>query len=88
MTLAGKVALITGASRGIGVEIARILGQRGMAVAMVARSTEVESVAESLRTEGINAIGFTADVSKRADVEAMVERIENAKMSLGNCGYW
>ena len=76
MTLEGKVALITGASRGIGVEIARVLGQQGMAVALVARSPQVEEVAASLREEGINAIGFAVDVSKRAEVEAMVERVE------------
>jgi NAD(P)-dependent dehydrogenase (short-subunit alcohol dehydrogenase family) len=77
MSLEGKVALVTGASRGIGVEIARVLGQKGMAVALVARSPQVEEVAAELRGEGIRALGFTADVSKRADVEAMVERVES-----------
>lgn len=77
MTLDGKVALVTGASKGIGVEIARVLGQQGMAVALVARSSQVEDVAAGLRREGIKAIGFTTDVSKAAAVEAMVERVEN-----------
>src|SRR5688572_23779553 len=77
MTLEGKVAIVTGASRGIGVEIARTLGAQGMAVALVARSTQVEEVAAELRGEGLNAIGFTGDVSKHGEVEAMVERVES-----------
>jgi NAD(P)-dependent dehydrogenase (short-subunit alcohol dehydrogenase family) len=47
-----------------------------MAVAVVARSPQVEEVAAELRGEGIKAIGFTVDVSKRVEVEAMVERVE------------
>lgn len=77
MSLEGKVAIVTGASRGIGVEIARTLGAQGMAVALVARSTRVEEVATELRAEGLHAIGFTVDVSKRVEVEAMVERVES-----------
>jgi NAD(P)-dependent dehydrogenase (short-subunit alcohol dehydrogenase family) len=77
MTLEGKVAIVTGASRGIGVEIARTLGMQGMAVALVARSPQVEEVAAELRGEGLKAIGFQVDVSKRAEVEAMVERAES-----------
>jgi 2,3-dihydro-2,3-dihydroxybenzoate dehydrogenase len=76
MTLEGKVAIVTGASRGIGVEIARLLGAQGMAVALVARSTRVEEIAAELCTEGLRAIGFTVDVSRRAEVDAMVERVE------------
>ena len=76
MTLEGRVAIVTGASRGIGVEIARTLGAQGMAVALVARSTQVEEVAAGLRAEGLRTIGFTVDVSRRAEVDAMVERVE------------
>src|SRR3954447_8812630 len=76
MTLEGKVAIVTGASRGIGVETARVLAKQGMSVALVARSTQVIEVAEELRSEGLNATGFTVDVSKSNQVEAMVERVE------------
>ncbi len=76
MTLEGRVAIVTGASRGIGVEIARTLGAQGMAVALVARSAQVEEVAAGLRAEGLRTIGFTVDVSRRAEVDAMVERVE------------
>lgn len=77
MTLEGKVAIVTGASRGIGVEIARTLGKRGMAVALVARSPQVIEVAAELCHEGVKAIGFTVDVSKAAEVDAMVTRVED-----------
>jgi len=77
MTVEGKVAIVTGASRGIGVEIARTVAQQGIAVALVARSPQVVEVAAELRAEGLNATGFTVDVSKRAEVEAMVERVEH-----------
>lgn len=76
MSVESKVGIITGASRGIGVEIARTLAQQGMKVALVARSPSVAEVAESLCAEGHEAIGFTADVSSKSDVEAMTARVE------------
>ena len=76
MSLEGKVGIITGASRGIGLEIARTLAEQGMQVALVARSPQVEQAAAALRDEGHTAIGFTADVSRKDDVEAMIARVE------------
>jgi 2,3-dihydro-2,3-dihydroxybenzoate dehydrogenase len=76
MNLQGKTALITGASRGIGVEIGRVLAEQGMQVALVARSPGVAEIAAALAADGHTAIGFAADISRAADVEAMVERVE------------
>ncbi len=76
MNLEGRVALVTGAGQGIGLEIARVLGQKGMLVAMNARSQKVEQAAEMLRAEGIQAIAIRADVTQKAEVDAMVERVE------------
>jgi NAD(P)-dependent dehydrogenase (short-subunit alcohol dehydrogenase family) len=78
MTLEGKVALVTGASRGIGVEIARVLASQGMQVAVAARSAQIEQTASELRGEGYQAIHVVADVSRKADVERMVEEVETA----------
>src|ERR1700749_884040 len=68
---AGKAAFITGGAGGIGLAMARALGQRGMKVAIA--DVEAESCAravEALRREGITAIGTTCDVSDR---EALAE---------------
>lgn len=77
MSLAGKVALITGASRGIGLETARVLARQGMIVAMNAHSDQVAREAETLRQEGLSVRAFIADISRKVEVEAMVERVEN-----------
>jgi NAD(P)-dependent dehydrogenase (short-subunit alcohol dehydrogenase family) len=77
MSLHGKVALITGASRGIGVGIARVLAQQGMSVALVARSAAVEQVAETLCRAGQRALAIRADISRKAEVEQMVEQVES-----------
>jgi NAD(P)-dependent dehydrogenase (short-subunit alcohol dehydrogenase family) len=70
--LEGQVALITGGGRGIGRMIALELADAGMRVAVSARSTDqVEDTAKE-----IGGLGVTADVSKREDVEAMVETVE------------
>jgi NAD(P)-dependent dehydrogenase (short-subunit alcohol dehydrogenase family) len=77
MGLAGRVALITGASRGIGLGMAQAFAAKGMAVVLNDVRHEVVSVAETMRGEGHRAIGIVADVRSKADVEAMVERTES-----------
>jgi short-subunit dehydrogenase len=65
-------ALVTGASRGIGREIAAALARRGAAVGLVARSGgELADLAAEL---GPRAVALEADVGDRAEVEAAVER--------------
>lgn len=75
--LAGKVALVTGASRNIGRAIALTLAEGGAAVAVNARSSraDAERVADEIRAAGGRAEVCMADISDRAAVDAMVRAI-------------
>ena len=76
--IAGKIALVTGASRGIGRAIASRLGRMGASVAICSRSREqIELAATALRDEGITALPIVADVSSAEDVRRMMEQTCN-----------
>ena len=70
--LTGKVALVTGASRGIGRAISLALAARGAHVVAVARGTNAEGTAEAIRAAGGSAAAVGADVTDAASVEAMM----------------
>lgn len=71
--LQAQVALITGATAGIGAGIARLFAQEGASVAVVGRSVERgTTTVESITAAGGQAIFIPADVSRAADVRAMV----------------
>jgi NADP-dependent 3-hydroxy acid dehydrogenase YdfG len=74
--LAGRAALVTGASRGIGLEIARSLAADGMRVAMVARSqAELRDRAADI---GDNALAMPCDVANQTAVDALTARVATA----------
>jgi short-subunit dehydrogenase len=72
MDIKGKVAIVTGASMGIGLVTAKLLSKKGVKLALVARSKDkIEKLTEELP----NAIAICVDVSKVDDVKCMVKRV-------------
>jgi NAD(P)-dependent dehydrogenase (short-subunit alcohol dehydrogenase family) len=77
--LEGRVAIVTGGGRGIGQAVAEGLAGEGASVVIGDISPERASqVAEGIRARGGAAIGRNADVSVRADVEALADTAESA----------
>jgi 3-oxoacyl-[acyl-carrier protein] reductase len=77
--LDGRVALITGSSRGIGAAIARTLALHGAAVAVHGRdSAAVARVRSEIEQAGGRAAGVTADVTSFDEIEAMRRSVEGA----------
>ncbi|MGI5501850.1 SDR family NAD(P)-dependent oxidoreductase [Lentzea sp. CA-135723] len=74
-----RVALVTGATSGIGLEVARSLGKEGHAVFVVARNAEnVTTTVKQLREEGIEADGAASDVTSTEDIRNAVQKAVEA----------
>jgi NAD(P)-dependent dehydrogenase (short-subunit alcohol dehydrogenase family) len=77
--LKGRVALVTGASSGLGVQFARALADNGAAVALVARRVErLEALKDEIEKNGGKAIAIAADVTDRAAMRHAFDAAEKA----------
>ena len=74
--LTGKVALITGGSRGLGLQMAEALGEMGAKVAITARKqAELDEAAAHLQGLGVEVLTVAGDLSQFDTIPAMVERV-------------
>lgn len=89
--LGGQVALVTGGSRGLGLQIASALGEMGAKVALCARSSEeLEQASASLKAAGAEAFAVSCDLSKPERVplvvDAVLERFGRIDILVNNAG--
>jgi NAD(P)-dependent dehydrogenase (short-subunit alcohol dehydrogenase family) len=79
--LKGRVALVTGASSGLGTQFAKALADNGAAVALVARRVDrLKAMKEEIEGKGVRAVAIEADVTDRA---AMTRAFDAAEKALG-----
>src|SRR3954471_22428501 len=75
--LSGKVALVTGGSRGIGAASARALADQGanVAISYVASAGKAEAVVKELKAKGVEARAFKADQANSSEVDQLVKDV-------------
>jgi 3-oxoacyl-[acyl-carrier protein] reductase len=91
VSLQGRVALVTGGSRGIGAAVAQALASAGAAVTVCARNGEAAAAAAAaIADKGRQALGVAADVSRSADADRLVaactERFGRLDILVNNAG--
>ena len=77
--LTGKVALVTGATHGLGMAMAKGVGQAGAIVIINGNSSQekIDKAVAAFKAEGIQAFGYRFDVTNEEEVQKAIERIEN-----------
>jgi gluconate 5-dehydrogenase len=89
--LSGRVALVTGGSRGLGLQIAEALGEAGAKIMLTSRkAADLEEAAAELSTKGIDARWIAADASQPDDVRRVVDetlqRVGHVDILVNNAG--
>ena len=73
--LAGKIAIVTGAGRGIGKAVSLLLAQSGAAVVLASRSTaQLEATRDEIQSEGARALVVPTDLTRSEEIETLVNR--------------
>jgi gluconate 5-dehydrogenase len=76
LDLSGKIALVTGGSRGLGLQIAEALGEMGAKLALTARKAdELEEARDRLDRQRIEALPLACDLSRPEAIEPMVDKL-------------
>ncbi len=76
-SLTNKIALVTGAGKGIGRAVALALAAEGVHVGLLARTaSDLQTIAAEIATHGVKTVSVVADVAERAAVEAAAAQIE------------
>ncbi|MDO9612845.1 MAG: SDR family NAD(P)-dependent oxidoreductase, partial [Serpentinimonas sp.] len=89
--LSGQTALVTGGSRGLGLQMAQALGEAGARVLLVARKREeLEHAAQQLKAQGIEAQWLVADCAQQSDLERLgaeaLQRLGAVDVLVNNAG--
>jgi gluconate 5-dehydrogenase len=91
LSLKGKTAVVTGGSRGLGLQMAEALGEMGAKVAITARKKdELDEAVSRLKKNGIDAVSYVCDMGKRESIppaaEEMLKRFEKIDILVNNAG--
>jgi NAD(P)-dependent dehydrogenase (short-subunit alcohol dehydrogenase family) len=89
--LSGKTALVTGGSRGLGLQMAHALGEAGAKIMLIARKEgELEEAVAELQAAGIDARWIAADCAKEEDIRSLadqtLERMGDVHILVNNAG--
>jgi len=89
--LGGRAAIVTGGSRGLGLQIAEALGEMGASLALTARKQdELDHAVEHLAKQGIKAQAFACDIGKRASIpgvfDQMLAKLGRVDILVNNAG--
>jgi gluconate 5-dehydrogenase len=89
--LTGRTALVTGGSRGLGLQIAAALGEMGARLVLAARKAdELEAACSRLRADGVDASWIAADTAREGDIGALVDgslqRLGHIDILVNNAG--